>query len=338
MRKRLGTMGAALAVAVGGLFSVTAHAADVKARLGHVFAIGSPQEIASQEFAELVKERSDGKIEIAVFPAGQLGGDEALGRELARGSLDFAFLNVGGLTGLDPMLDFHYLPYIVDSHELADKILYNESGVLQTATRETLIKRRIQPLAFYELEFGALTNSKHPVRTLEDVKGLKIRIPSVINIKELFDSAGAQTVTIPFPELFTALQQGTVDGQDNGPGLTYNSRLFEAQQYMTLTNHRYAMGAVSVSQRLWDRLSESERTMLRDTASEVAARQIERNRNLNREFIEKIRAAGVEVVELDEQEMAKFRKLGRAQWDKRASVYGAERISALRAELEQAGQ
>jgi tripartite ATP-independent transporter DctP family solute receptor len=325
-------IGIASAVAAMAL-PLSAQAKDIKARLGHVFAIGSTQEVASQEFASLVEERSGGKIKISVFPAGQLGGDEALGRELARGALDFAFLNVGGLTGLDPMLDFHYLPYIVTSHEKADKLFYNEEGVLQVTTRETLQKRRIEPLGFYELEFGALTNSKRPVRTPADLEGLKVRIPSVLNIKAFFDATGAQTVTLPFPELFTALQQGTVDGQDNGPGLTYNSRLFEAQKHMTLTNHRYAMGAIGSSQKLWKSLDETQREMLRATAAEVTKRQIVKNRELNQQFIQNIRDAGVEVVELNDQEFAAFRDLGQAQWDSRAAVYGKDRIAKLREEI-----
>ncbi|KCV34592.1 TRAP transporter solute receptor, DctP family [Bordetella bronchiseptica F2] len=329
----LKTFGAACLLAASSAMSPNAHAQDIRVRLGHVFAIGSPQEVAGKEFAELVKTRSNGQMEIALFPAGQLGGDEALGRELARGSLDLAFLNVAGLTGLDPLLDIHYLPYAVSTFEEADRIHFNPDGIIQKTTRETLRKRRIEPLAFFELEFRSITNSQRPVATPEDLRGMKLRTPSVTNIKTLFEAAGAHPLALPFPELFTALQQGTVDGQDNGPALTYTSRLFEAQKYMTLTNHIYAIGAIASSERFWKRLNDEQKAIVLAAAEEAARNQIANNRKLNREYVEKIRQGGVAVIELDAQAMRPFRELGRAQWDKLASVYGAERIQALRDEL-----
>lgn len=324
-----------LALAVGAALSLAAGtaAAETKLRLGHVFAINSPVDEASKEFAKLVNERTQGEVSIAVFPNSQLGGDEALARDLSRGSLDLGFLNPGSLAGLDPLLDIHYLPYIATSFKEVDAIFYNPNGVLQKTLRETLARHNMQTLGFFELEFRAVTNSKTEVRSVADVKGLKVRVPGSAGIKGFFEAAGAQPVTMPFPELFTALQQGTVDGQDNGASITFNSRLFEAQKYMTTTNHVYAMGTVTVSDRSWGKLTEAQRKVMQDTAAEVTSRQIRKNRELNAEFLKKIAAGGVRVTVPTAEAFAEFERTGQAVWERLAPVYGAQRIQALREEI-----
>lgn len=321
-------LGTVATLAAGGAF-----ASELKMRLGHVFAINSPVDEASKEFARLVQERTKGEVQVAVFPNSQLGGDEALARDVSRGSLDMAFLNPGSLAGLDPLLDIHYLPYIATNFKEADALFYNPNGILQKTLRSTLAKHKMQTLGFFELEFRAVTNSRMPVEKLEDLKGLKLRVPGSAGIKGFFEAAGAQAVTMPFPELFTGLQQGTVDGQDNGASITYNSRLFEAQKFMTTTNHVYAMGAVTVSERTWSKLSEAQKKIMQDTAAEVTARQIQKNRELNAEFLKKIAAAGVKVSVPSAAAFAEFQRAGQAVWEKLTPVYGADRVQALREEI-----
>lgn len=317
------------------LAATGASAQDMRARLGHVFAIDSPVDRASQAFATCVGDATGGSVDITVFPDSQIGGDEALGRDLSRGALEFAFLNPGSLTGLDPLFDIHYLPYIVSSFEEADAVFYNPEGVLQATLRETLDKHGMQPLGFFELEFRAVTNSERDVTSLDDMEGLKLRVPGSAAIRGFFDDTGAQTVTMPFPELFVALQQGTVDGQDNGASITYNSRLFEAQPHMTLTNHVYAMGAVTAGKRTWDALSDDQKSAVTTCADEATTQQIADNRALNGEFLSQIEAGGTKVTRLSDEEMARFVEVGRGVWSALEEVYGADRIAALRAEVGQ---
>lgn len=310
--------------------------AQMRIRLGHVFAINSPVDEASRDFARLVAERTNGEIGITLFPAGQLGGDEALARELSRGSLDLAFLNPGSLAGLDQLLDIHYLPYIATNFREVDAIFFNPQGVLLTTLRATMARHRMQALAFFELEFRGVTNSRRAVERVGDLRGLRIRVPGSIGIRSFFEATGAHAVTMPFPELFTALQQGTVDGQDNGPNITFNSRLFEAQRFMTMTNHVYANGAITASERLWARLSAEQRRVFLDTAAEVATRQIQRNRELNAGFLQRIAEGGVRVTTLSPEAMAEFQRTGMALWDTLAPTYGVERVKALREEVARA--
>lgn len=324
---------ASISLAVASIFvAAPATAQEVKARMGHVFAANSPMDQAAQEFAKLVGERTNGKISITVFPANQLGGEQAQARELSRGSLELALLNPGSLAGLNPLLDIHYLPYIASDFKAVDAIFYNPKGVLQTTLRETLGKLNIETLSFFELEFRAVTNSNRPIENPSDMKGLKLRVPGSAAIKTFFEDAGTQVVVMPFSELFTALQQKTVDGQDNGASITYESRLFETQKYMTLTNHVYAMGTVASSSRFWSKLSDAEKKILTDTANEVTKKQIQKNREMNAEFLKKLAEGGIKVTKPSAQAMAEFEKVGQSVWEKLTPTYGAERIAALRLE------
>lgn len=323
----------AAAIAAGAMLFATEAALAAKARLGHVFAPGNAADEASKTFARLVKERTNGEIDITVFPNSQLGGDEALGRDVSRGAVEFAFLNVGSLTGLDPLLDIHYLPYIVTSDAEADKIFYNPDGILQRTLSETLGKHRMVALAYFELEFRAVTNSKKPISTVEDLRGLKVRVPGSAAIRGFFEVAGAQPVTMPFNNLFVALQQGTVDGQDNGASITFNSRLFEAQKYMTLTNHTYAMGAVTVSQRFWAGLSDAQKAIVKTAAQEASQEEIKANRQAIAGFVDKMKAAGIEVTTPTAEAMAGFAKAGQVGWERLTPVYGEARIAELKKEI-----
>jgi len=327
---------AALIGALALIGAAPAQAEQMKLRMGHVFAANSPMDQASQEFARLVKERTDGRISIALFPNSQLGGELAQARELSRGSQDLALLNPGSLAGLDPLLDMHYLPYIASDFETVDKIFYNPDGIIQKTLSETLAKHKIETLGYFELEFRAVTNSRRPIEKPSDMQGLKLRVPGSAAIKGYFEAAGAQVVAMPFPELFTSLQQGAVDGQDNGASITYESRLFETQKYMTATQHVYAMGTVAASSQLWGKLSDADRKILTDTAVEVTARQIKANRAKNAEFMAQIEKAGLEIIRPTAGQMSAFEALAQGVWDKLAPVYGEERIARLREEVRQA--
>ena len=332
-RQSVGQLLGLAVAAVAMLCSASFVAAETKMRLGHVFAINSPVDEASKEFARLVGERTKGEISITVFPNSQLGGDEALARELARGSIELAFLNPGSLAGLDPLLDIHYLPYIATNFKEVDAIFYNQNGILQKTLRDTLAKHNMQTLGFFELEFRAVTNSKHAVEKVADLKGLKLRVPGSAGIKGFFEATGAQAVAMPFPELFTALQQKTVDGQDNGASITYNSRLFEAQKFMTATNHVYAMGTITVGTTAWGRFTDAQKQIMIDAANEVTAKQIKKNREMNAQFMKNIAQGGVQVTSLSPEAMAEFQRVGQTLWDKLVPIYGADRVQALRDEV-----
>lgn len=311
-----------------------AAASEMRLRLAHVFPQNTTVGEAADEFARLIKERTDGRISIAVFPAGQLGGDEAIGRDLKRGSLDLAFVNPNSLVGLDPLFDFHILPYIATDYETADRIFYSPDGVIQRTLNETLERNGMKALGYFENDFRTISNSEREVTELSDLDGLKLRVVPSQSLKMFFEKADVNVVILPFPELFTALQQGTVDGQENGVILTHLAQFFETQPYVTITNHSYVMSTITASQKLMGRLSDKDRALFMETAMEVGQRQVDANRAMSETAIAKMEEAGVKITRLAPEAMSEFQELGMQVWEELAPVYGKERIGELRKEVE----
>jgi TRAP-type transport system periplasmic protein len=322
---------------VGGLAMLTLSAPlpalAAEYRLGHVFAAESPVGQAAIRFAALVKERTKGEMDIKVFPSGQLGNDEQMVREVSRGLLDFSFANHGSAVNLDKQIDFGAMPFIATNYDQVDKLFYGDGIVPRTAI-EILGKLNIYLLGWFEQEFRAVSNSRRPVNTVADLKGLKLRVPPARNLRMFFDDAGVQTITMPITELFTALQQKTVDGQENGPIQTYTAKLYESTKYMTLVNHAFVASTIIMPVQLRNKLTPEHRQIVDQTAKEVSAEQIRAARAAYRTSVEKLRAAGVEVIELSPAAAREFQAVGMKTWDKLADVYGADRVAQLRKEVE----
>jgi TRAP-type transport system periplasmic protein len=303
-------------------------------RLGHIYAIDSPTGQAAVRMADLVRERTKGEVNIRVFPAGQLGGDEQMGRELSRGLLDFAFINHGSASGLDRRLDMLALPFVVSNFQEVDKIYYG-NGVIPSTSKDAMQRLGIKHMGWFESEFRSVANSKRPIQSAADLKGLKLRVPAARSLRMFFDDAGSQTVVMPITELFTALQQGTVDGQDNGPVLTLTSKLYESTKFVTLTNHVFSHGAIVASQAVFDKLSAANQKIVQDTVREVSAEQIQKQRAMFTDAVAKLKAAGVQVNELSPDARAEMRKISLGVWNKMADAYGEDRIALLRKEVEE---
>lgn len=300
--------------------------------LGSVAAETSVQIEAANMFADKVKEYTNGSVVINVFPAGQIGSDESMAEDMERGTLEFSFLNQGSCTGLDQMLDIHYLPFIATNYEEADKLFYGD-GVIPTTLKETLANHKIRVLGWYENEFRGLSNSKHEVKTVDDLKGLKLRVPGSAAIKGFFTECGAQTVTIAMPELYTALQQKTVDGQDNGVLITHDNKLEENNKYYTYLKHVYAMSAICVSDAAWSKFSEDQKAAIQKAVEEVQPWEIQATRDQIDEYLATMKENGVTITELTDADIATFMPAAERTWDNMKSVYGEDKIDQLKAEV-----
>lgn len=323
-------MASVVAATVLAIAPMSASAKDVNMRLAHVFPQQSSVGEAADMFARLAAERSDGRIKVSVFPAGQLGGDEAIGRELVRGTIELAFVNPNSMVGMDPLFDFHILPFIASDYEEVDRIYYGEDNILRTTLRETVERHRMKILGYFENDFRAISNSKHPVTSVADLKSLKLRVVPSQSLRMFFDKAGSQVVILPFPEIFTALQQGTVDGQENGVILLHQARFFEAQKFVTLLNHSYVMSTITASQRALGKLSAEDQALLEEIGKEVGEWQVKRNRDNVAGALEEVKAAGIQVTEATPEMLEEFRALAQEVWDELTPVYGEERVAALK--------
>lgn len=299
--------------------------------LGSVAAETSVQIEAAKMFASKVNEYTNGAITINIFPASQLGSDESMCEDLSRGALEFAFLNQGSCAGFDQMLDCHYLPYIARNYDEADKLFYGD-GIIPTTLTQTLNSHGINVIGWYENEFRGMS-SYNEIKTAADVNGLKMRVPGSAAIKDYFTQLGAQCVTLTMGELYTALQQKTCDGQDNGVLITHDNMLDEVNDHYTYTRHVYAVSVMAVSDITWKQLSADQQAAVLKAAAEAQEWEIKATRDQIDQYLKEMKDSGVVVHELTDDEMATFVDVADKTWENMRSVYGDAYIDGLKAEV-----
>ncbi|MBD9511233.1 TRAP transporter substrate-binding protein [Ensifer sp. ENS10] len=291
---------------------------------------GHPQVTGMEKFAELVKDKSGGKIEVKLFPGGTLGGDVQTVSALQGGVIEMTVLNAGILANNVKQFGAVDLPFLFDSGAEADKVM---DGAFGDSLLKLLPDTGLIGLGYWELGFRNLTNNRHPVTKLEDIKGLKIRtIQSPIPI-ELFNTLGANAVPLPYTELYTALETGTVDGQENPAANIMNAKFYEVQKYMTLTRHQYNPQIVLVSKKFWDGLNDEEKAVLEAAATEARDYQRKVSRDADAAALEEIRKTGMEVSEFSPEETQKLRDAVKPVIEKFSAEIGAETVQALFKEI-----
>lgn len=251
--------------------------------------------------------------------------------DLSRGALEFAFLNQGSCAGFDQMLDCHYLPYIARNYDEADKLFYGD-GIIPTTLTQTLNSHGINVIGWYENEFRGMS-SYNEIKTAADVSGLKMRVPGSAAIKDYFTQLGAQCVTLTMGELYTALQQKTCDGQDNGVLITHDNMLDEVNDHYTYTRHVYAVSVMAVSDITWKQLSADQQTAVLKAAAEAQEWEIKATRDQIDQYLQEMKDSGVVVHELTDDEMATFVDVADKTWENMRSVYGDAYIDGLKAEV-----
>lgn len=297
-----------LAGAVAALMLPTVAEAEIHAqtlRFASAGSEGSPLVKGQRKFAEMVKEKSGGKIDVKVFPAGQLGGDMQAVSSLQGGVLQMSVMNAGLMASLAPDFAVLDLPFLFENPKEADAVMDGEVGKI--FARE-LDAKGLVVLSYWELGFRQLTNSRHAVEKVDDIAGLKIRVVQSPIYLDMFTALGANAVPMPFPEVYTALETGTVDGQENPAPSILTAKLNEVQKFMTLTRHTYNPMVMLYSKPLWEKLDADEKQLLSDAALEAAQFQRQLSRDSDAKAIEAIAAAGTTVTTLSPEEVARFRE------------------------------
>jgi TRAP-type transport system periplasmic protein len=267
-------------------------------------ALEHPQGQGAKKFGETVEAKSGGKIKVRLFPSGQLGGDLQTVSAIQGGTIDLTVLNAGLLVGQVKEFGLFDLPFLFESGKEADAVV---DGPFGRKLSETLPAKNLVPLGFWELGFRNLTNSRRPVTKLEEIQGLKVRVVQSPLYIDLFNTLGANAVPLPFPELYTALEQKTVDGQENPVTLINTSKFYEVQKHLTLTRHTYNPQIVVFSKRVWDRLDAEEKKLIEDAAQEAKVFQRAFSREQETKALDAVKAAGMQVVELSAAEIGRIR-------------------------------
>lgn len=311
------------------LFASLAHAQERTLLLGHGAGPGNPRTLAADMFTELVAEASDGRIEVQVQGSEQLGSDVEMLDSVILGTLDMTANSQGPLANLVPEAALLGLPFLFDEPSQAWSILDGEFGnQLAAAAAE----QGMVVLAWWDNGIRHITNNARPINTPEDVAGLNIRTPQDPMTIDIFSTLGANPTPIAFGELYLALQQGVVDGQENPLVNIWASDIYEVQEYLSITGHKYEVTPFIISQATWESLSEEDQAILRSAAREAGDFQRQELLRQSDELLEPMQEAGVAVNEAD---AAAFREATASVYDEWREQLGSEVVDSLVQAVEQ---
>lgn len=286
--------------------------------------------VVAKAFADEVKAKTGGAVEISVYASDQLsGGDMAKGVEnIQNGAIDCAFEPVDVMANLDSTLLTLSIPWTFGSYEEARESLQGDGGAYIT---KTLDAKGIHTVGFIHNGFRQLTNSKRVVTTPDDIKNLKLRVPGGDVFMKFFKALGCDPVAMSFSELFTALQQGTVDGQENGFDLITTNKIYEVQKYITQWNYSYGAFALVFNKATWDGFDDDLKAILEECAANACELGNSNVETSEPDKIQQCKDAGCEVVELTDEQIEAFKAVPAVQdyYAEMKATYGAEACAAF---------
>ena len=287
-----------LAVAACALFALGSAApalAQIEIKLGHVGEPGSLFQKSADEYAKRANAALGGKAKVVVFGSSQLGGDSEMIQKLKLGTLDMALPSTVMSSQVD-LFGVFEMPYIVKNRGHMAKI---EKEIFWAKLAPEAEKKGLKVLAVWENGERHITNSKRPIKVPADLAGIKLRVPEGKWRVKMFQAYGANPSPMKFSELFTALQTGVMDGQENPFTQIYSAKLQEVQKYLSLSGHVYTPAYLTVGKTKWESLPPDVRKILEDTAKETQAYVYEQAAKDDAELLAKIKAAGVQVNDVD---------------------------------------
>ncbi|MER1941575.1 MULTISPECIES: TRAP transporter substrate-binding protein [unclassified Castellaniella] len=264
-RQFMHTLGGAATIAATPLWMSQAHAATTLT-LGHGAAPGNPRSVGAEKFAALVAEKTGGSVKINVAGSEQLGNDVAMLTSLRTGVLDFTINSQGATGGIVPEINALGLPFLFDSASHAYQILQTDIGADLAARMEA---KGLVLLDWWDNGVRQISNSQRPVHEPKDLSGMKIRTPADAMTIDIFKALGAATEQIAFSELYIALQQGVVDGQENPLANIASSKIYEVTPYISLSAHKWESTPFLMSRMALGRLKDAEKQAVREAAREA---------------------------------------------------------------------
>lgn len=285
----------------------------------------------ANKFAEIVKEKTNDQIEIMVFPNEQLsGGNQSKGIEMLRnGTTDLTLHSNIIYSIMDEKFGVISLPWLLPSYDKVDEKL-GEGGEGRAAVTAMLDEIGVVALGFGENGFRQLTNNVREVKTPEDLEGLKIRVPGMKMYISLFKALGTDPQSMNFAEVFTALQQNTIDGQENPADIIDSSKLYEVQKYLSRWNYSYDAIVLGINKDKFNTFTDEQKQILRDAATEAMAFQIQQNRSKEEEQFKKFQENGMTVTMVDEEQINRFKEKVQSVYDEYEPIMGKELIDAFR--------
>jgi len=328
--KSLG-LAAALLVALAGPAS-----AQIKE---HVFKVGTglsedhPQALALKYFGEQLAAKSGGKLSARVYASGSLGNDVSMTSALRGGTLEMTIPDSSTLVSLVKPFGVLNLPLTFNNEQEADAVLDGPFGQKLLAQ---LPEKGLIGLGFWENGFRHVTNSRRPVQRAEDFSGLKLRVIQSPLFLDTFNALGANATPMPFTELYSAMEQRAVDGQENPPATILASKFNEVQKHLVLSRHMYSAWVLLMSKKTWDGLSPQEQKIVQDAAREAMLYERKTIRAFSDTALADLKKAGMQITELPAAEQAKMRSKLQPVLAKFSKEFGEDTTAEMNAELAKA--
>lgn len=282
-----------------------------------------PYNLGLEKFAEMVSEKTGGAVKIDIFPNAALGDERANIEDLQMGTLDIAVSSTGPLGNFVQDFLILDLPFLFKDYNHAHAVLDGEIGQALSAKLDDI---GVVGGAFWENGFREMTNSKRPINSVADCAGLKLRCMENQVHMDAFTALGMDPTPMAWSEVFTALQQGVIDGQENPIAVIYSNKVYEAQEHLAITNHVYSPAMILFSKTVFEGLDPAYQTALLEAAQEAAAFERSACEDSEADQIAEMEAAGMQVTRPD---TAEFQAAMAPVYEKYAEQFGQENIDAI---------
>lgn len=297
--------------------------AQTQIKLGHVLQASHSWNVAAQGFAEQVGKETAGRVNISVFPASQIGSEKDMVEGMQFGSVQAGIIGASSFGPIEPKIKVTELPYawptIAHAHRAYD-------GELGAALSKLLDDKGFVVLGWLDLGTRHVTNRRGPVAVPADLHGLKLRTPPDQMRLETFKLYGAQPAPLAFGELYSALQQGVFDGQENPVEIIFTSSFYDVQKYLSLTGHVSNAGLLVIAKSTWNKISDADKAVMRKVAKKVQDQQRASQMNGELELISKLKQKGMQVNEINREA---FVNASQPIWEKNRPEIGADLMKLL---------
>ena len=289
-----------------------------------------PNSVGVKRMQEVLTAKSGGKLKLADFWGGAAGGDLQATQALRAGTQEMVITSSSPLVGIVKDLGVFDLPFLFANEKEADAILDGPAG---DAMNKKLEAVGLVNLAYWENGFRNLTNSRRPITKAEDFAGVKLRVMQNNIFLDTFRTLGSNAIPMAFPEVFTALETKTIDGQENPYVTILTSKFYEVQKYLSITRHAYTPYLVLYSKKMWDGLSKDEQAALREAAIQGQKAQRAFIREADGKALAELKKVGMEVNEISPAEYKRMFEKVQPVYEKNRATIGADTIDSVMAEL-----
>ena len=290
----------------------------------------SPEYKGLEKWKELVAKESKGRLEIQIFPSAQLGDDIKTMTALRAGTLEMSGPSSSPISTIDKKWMVFDLPFLFANEKIVDSVL---DGPFGQKMLDSLSAHGLIGIMYMENGYRQLTNSKHEVKSPNDIKGLKIRTMENPVHLAAWRKLGANPTPMPFSEVFNAMQQKTIDGQENPNTTNFLQKFYEVQKFTTISNHVYTPFVIMYSKKLWDALPKEDQEILKKTGKEASKWQREYNRKVDAEALAGLGKAGMTVTKLTPEQTKVFQEATKDIAAQFENDIGKDIIAEVRTEI-----